>query len=288
MIALSFGIFAALCWSLHDLVARRYSAGIGPFRMAFLVMVVGAVALLAPVLWNGTIQNAGRDGIVTAAIMGLVYAAAVAALFKAFSLAPVSVVGPFTAGYPALVVLWNVINGLMPGPLQWLALLLTMGGALVVARSGSRDGGLNAVVPGKVWLVVLASVVASVSFAATVVLGQKAALTLGEFETTFVSRFPAALVLLPFALADQRRELAISPGGWLGVVLMALFDVVAVSAINAAGFFPGAAYSSMGISLYGGLSVFLAMIFLKESVSAGQWLGVAMIVAGIALLGYPG
>jgi drug/metabolite transporter (DMT)-like permease len=287
MIAISLGVLAGLCWGVHDLTAKRFADETGPLRMAFWVMALGFVVMLPIVLWRGTLWQAGVDGLTIAAIMGLFYAGAIGSLFKAFSLAPVSVVGPFTAGYPALVIFWNIANGLAPSALEWLALAFAASGALVVARTGPKDGGLNVVAPAKLPAVLAASLMASLCFASTIVLGQWGAVAIGQFETTLVSRLPGALVLLPFALQEQKIKAAISPFAWGGVLLMAVLDVAAVSAVNAAGLFPGVEYSAMGISLYGGIAVLLAMLFLKEKVSRGQWLGIAMVVAGVALLAWP-
>jgi drug/metabolite transporter (DMT)-like permease len=63
MAAVLLGVFAALCWSLHDLVARSYAERIGPFRMAAVVMVAGAAMLLGIVLWRGTIWTASTEGL---------------------------------------------------------------------------------------------------------------------------------------------------------------------------------------------------------------------------------
>ena len=46
----------------------------------------------------------------------------------------------------------------------------------------------------------------------------------------------------------------------------------------------GVIIAGIGISAYGALSVIMAMIFLKEKVSPGQWVGLVMIVAGVATL----
>ena len=40
MLAILLGVFAALCWGIHDLVARMLAAQVGPFRMAAWVMEV--------------------------------------------------------------------------------------------------------------------------------------------------------------------------------------------------------------------------------------------------------
>lgn len=288
MIAVSLGLLAALCWSSHDLLARHFAARIGPFRMAFWVMLAGAAVLAIPVLWRGQIMAADTGSVFMALAMGVVYAGAVAGLFTAFSLAPVSIVGPLTAGYPALVVLWGLFNGLVPTPLQWLGVALVLAGAVIVGRFGPRDGGLDAVKPGTMPLVVGSAVLACLCFAATVVMGQSATHALGEYEVTFLSRFPAALVLAPLMLREKAEASAPVRNGGLGLVAMAALDVVAVTGINASAHFPGKEFGAMAISSYGAVSVLMAMFILKEKVAAGQWLGIFMIVAGVAALGWQG
>jgi drug/metabolite transporter (DMT)-like permease len=288
MIALLLGLVAALCWSVHDLVARVYAPVVGPYRVAFWVIVSGAALLLGIVLWRGQIWHADGRSVGLALAMGVVYAAAIGGLLKAFSLAPVSIVGPFTAGYPALIVLWGFLHGLVPSALQWFAVLLIMVGAVVVGRAGPPDGGLAAVPEGKVLTVIVSSVVAVLGFASALLLGQAATHGLGEYETTFLSRFPAAAILAVAMMKQNRGAPALSQGQWLAAVSMGAMDVTAITAINLSAFYPGRELGAMAISSYGALASLLAMLFLKEHVTFGQWLGIAMIVAGVGNLGWLG
>lgn len=287
MLAVSLGLLAALCWSTHDVVARSYAERMGPFRMAFGVALAGAVVLLPLVLWRGVIWQAEGWALGYAVALGCVYAFALGGLLKAFSLAPVSIVGPMTAGYPALVVVWGLYNGLSPVALEWLGLLLVLAGAVIVGASGDEGGGRKAISKGQLLVALLAIIAANVGFSSAVVLGQTAAVSMGEMETTFVSRFPAALLLAPLLITDMRKSSGWPKGGTLAILAMAALDVLAVTAVNAAGHFPNKEFAAMGVSAYGGLAVLLAMIFLREKVSKGQWLGIALICTGIACLGWP-
>jgi drug/metabolite transporter (DMT)-like permease len=285
LIAVLLGLVAGLCWSVHDLIARAFAEKIGPFRMSFLVLVLGAVFLVPPVLWNGTLWYADAPSIPMALLLGVYYALALSGLFKAFSLAPVSVVGPLTAGYPALVVVWGLLHGVNPSALQWMAIISILAGAVIVGRFGPDDGGFAVVAKNKLWMVLASSAVAAICFAASIVVGQNAAGQLGEIETTFVSRFPAAILVFA-VLRFSEQPLAISrPSGmWTAIATMSLCDVVAVTSVNATHYFPNKELGAMGISAYGSLSVLWAMIFLKEKVSPAQWLGIAMISGGVASL----
>jgi drug/metabolite transporter (DMT)-like permease len=285
MLAVMFGLFAALCWSLHDLLARYFASDVGPVRMAIGTLLAGGFLLAGIVLWNGTILQADTTTLQLALILGILYGLAICSLFTAFSLAPVSIVGPATAGYPALVVIWGMINGLQPSALQWGAVIAIIIGAVVVARTGPADGGLSEVKPGKIPLLIFSCIVAEVFFASSVVLGQKVAAHVGEFEATFMSRFPAALVLIPFVMREKPGVVKIGTMAWVGIFAMAAFDVAAVSGINYMGRLPNKEFGSMGISAYGAIATLLAMILLKEKTTASQWVGIAMISGGVGVLG---
>ena len=285
MLAVMFGLFAALCWSLHDLLARNFANDVGPYRMAIGTLLAGGFLLAGIVLWNGTILQADTATLELAIVLGVIYGLAISSLFMAFSLAPVSVVGPATAGYPALVVIWGMIHGLQPSLSQWLAMLAIIIGAVVVARTGPDDGGVNAVQKSKIPLLIFSCVVAEVFFASSVILGQKIAEHVGEFEATFMARFPAALVLIPFVMREKPAVAKISSRAWAGIFAMGAFDVAAVSGINYMGRLPNKEFGSMGISAYGAIATLLAMILLKEKTTVWQWMGIAMISSGVGVLG---
>jgi drug/metabolite transporter (DMT)-like permease len=283
MLPVLLGVFAALCWSVHDLIARSMAARIGAFRMAALVMVAGGLLLSFYVLYDGRIWQASWQGLMSGFILGLAYGFGVGGLFKAFSLGPISLVGPLTAGYPVLTVLWGVVNGLEPSPLQWACVAAALAGAIIVARSGTEDGGINAVEPGKMPTLLLFALISVIGYSCSIVLGQKAAVTVGEIEATWLSRATALITILPFMLSEGNRT-PISGRQWTGIFVMGALDVVGVIAINASGHLPGKEFAGIGISAYGAISVILAIIFLKEKVSPGQWVGLGMIVAAVAAM----
>ena len=276
------GLFAALCWAIHDLAARRLAQGVGAFRLGLLTEAAGFVLVL-PLLF-GT-PSATLEDWLGVIILGITYGAAIAGLFKAFAMAPVSVVGPFTAGYPALIVIWGMVGGLTPTWPQYLSITAILAGAVIVGRSGHRDGGMNIVKKGKVPELIFWIVLADVCFAASVIMGQKLGPVFGDMRTAGLLRVPAALVLLPFALMDRSSRPKISMNIWLVVFGMSALDIAALTGINAAGLMPNKELGAMGISDYGAIAVPLAMVWLKEKVSRGEWFGIALIIAGVAGLG---
>jgi len=283
MIAVLLGVFAALCWSFTDLLARMMAARVGAFRMAALAMISGAVLLGLYVLPGDRIWTATGAELMSGLLLGLAYGLGIGGLFKAFSLGPISLVGPLTAGYPVLAVMWGVFNGLEPTPLQWACVAATLLGALIIARSGTEDGGINAVEPGKMPTLLLFAGMSVLGYASAVVLGQSAAEQVGAIEAAWLSRATALLTILPFMLGEEKPA-PLKPRLWLGILAMGLLDVTGLVAVNASAHFPGKEFAGIGISAYGAGSVILAMIFLKEKVSLGQWAGLALIVGAVATL----
>ena len=284
MTAVLLGVFAAVCWSFHDLMARSLAARSGPFRMALWIMLSGGVLLSLIVGWNGTIASASREGLGLGLILGVAYALGAAGLSQAVSYGPISVVGPLSAAYPVLVIAWGVLTGLTPTLLQWSAVAATLLGALVVARNSPEDGGIHSVEPGKLTWLIFYCALSGIGYSAAVIIGQKGAIAMGEFETAWVSRATAALTVLPFVLTEARRP-ALHPVHWLAMAAMGLLDVMGLVAINASGHFPGKEFAAVGISTYAAIAVLLAALVLRERVAPLQWLGIAMIVAGVATLG---
>lgn len=283
MLAVLLGVVAAFSWSFHDLIARSMAARIGAFRMAALVMISGGILLSFYVIYDGRIWQSSWQGLMSGLLLGLAYGLGVGGLFKAFSLGPISLVGPLTAGYPVLTVLWGVVNGLEPTPLQWTCVAAALAGAIIVARSGTEDGGINAVEPGKMPTLLLFALISVIGYSCSIVLGQRAAVMVGEIEATWLSRATALITILPFMLGERNRT-PISRQQWTGIFVMGALDVVGVIAVNASGHLPGKEFAGIGISAYGAIAVILAMIFLKEKVSPGQWLGLGMIVAAVATM----
>lgn len=283
MAAILFGVAAALCWSMHDIVARSYAVRIGAFRMAALVMISGGFLLTFYILYDGTIWQASWTAIGSGLLLGLAYGFGVGGLFKAFSLGPISLVGPVTAGYPVLAVLWGVLGGLQPSALQWAAVATTLIGTILVARSGPADGGINAVEKGKLPVLLMFCAMSMVGYASSIILGQQAAVMVGEIEATWLSRATALVALLPFLLSEAKPA-PLAPRHWFGIVAMGALDVLGVIAVNTSGLLPGKEFAAIGISAYGAIAVILAVIFLKEKVSGGQWCGIALIVGGVATI----
>jgi uncharacterized membrane protein len=285
MLALGIGLTAALIWAVHDLLARKVSQG--EALLPILITVLGAGALtLAPVaIIFGDWAAMTTFAVVTSVAYGLAYALAGGALYKAFSLAPVRLVSPVIGAFPMLSLAIAVVQGRSVTGADWLAVAAIVAGIAIVtiaAREDTSEGYASTPAVALGW-----AALSAIGFATTFALGQEATRRGAELPVMLIGRIVALLVVL--ALARVRAaHVAPRRGQRRLLVLMGVIDAMALGLVTAAGGLPHAEYASVASSLFGVLTVLLAAWFLKEQVRPVQWLGIAAVFSGIAVLSLQG
>lgn len=278
MISLTLGLFAALCWGLHDFTIRRIGGKADVAAMFALVTVFGLIPLIPLALLTGGWERVGPQQAALAVAAGIASVSANIGLYRAFTIGPVSLVAPICGAYPVLSVLFSVARGNPAGVQEWLAVLAVVAGVAVVARGeGGTSSGSRLAAAG--W-----AALASASFALTFGLAQWSAETGAHLPVAAITRVSAFAVALAWLL--QRRP---GSGGlaaiWPALLLMGLLDVGALTLVTMAGGLPNAEYAAVASSIFGIVTILLAWKFLNEPMRAAQWGGVALVFAGIAALG---
>jgi drug/metabolite transporter (DMT)-like permease len=281
MLALGFGLTAALIWAVHDLLARKLSQGAALLPMIAVVIGAGCGLLLPVALIAGDWAAMTGPAWAIAAGSGVTYALAGGGLYKAFSLAPVRLVSPVIGAYPLLSLAIAVAQGRAVTGMDWIAVVAIVGGIAIVALTTRDDGPEDYAAPASValgW-----SVLAATGFAATFALGQEATRLGSELPVALVARVVALGVILGL-LSLRGGPGRIAEGQvWL-LALMGCFDALALALVTASGGLAQAEYASVASSLFGVLTVLLAAWVLKERVRPVQWLGIATVFCGIAVL----
>lgn len=282
MLALGFGLTAALIWALHDLLARKLSQGAALLPIIVMVLLTGSL-VLAPValVWGDWAAMTGTAVAISVAY-GLAYALAGGALYKAFSLAPVRLVSPVIGAYPMLSLIVAHAQGQPVTLPDWLAVAAIVAGIAIVALAARNDAPDGYAAPPAVALGWAA--LSGLGFAATFALGQEATRQGAELPVMLIGRLVALAAILALAMILRAPVRPQRGQTWL-LALMGGFDAVALGLVTAAGALPRAEYASVTSSLFGVLTVLLAAWFLRERVRAVQWLGIAAVFGGIAVLG---
>jgi drug/metabolite transporter (DMT)-like permease len=281
MLALGFGLTAALIWAVHDLLARKLSQGAALLPILAVVLGAGCAALAPVALVSGDWAAMTAPAVTGAAVYGLTYAFAGGALYKAFSIAPVRLVSPVIGAYPLLSLAIAVAQGRGVSVLDWMAVTAIVSGIAIVAVATRNDtpesyAARPAVAFG--W-----AALSAVAFAVTFALGQEATRQGAELPVLLIGRIVALVAVV--VLAMSRGFSLAPPRGRIGVlVLMGVFDALALGLVTASGGLDRAEYASVAASLFGVLTVILAAWFLREGVRQVQWLGIAAVFGGIAAL----
>ncbi len=282
MLALGFGLTAALIWAVHDLLARKLAQGAAVLPIVAMVLGTGCVVLAPVALVYGDWAAMTGTAVMVSVAYGLAYAVAGGALYKAFSLAPVRLVSPVIGAYPMLSLLIALAQGQPVTWADWLAVAAIVTGIAIVALSTRDDAPEGYAAPPAVALGWAA--VSAVGFATTFALGQEATRQGSELPAMLIGRIIALSAILTLAFARRTPVRPQAGRTWL-LALMGTFDAVALGLVTAAGSLPRAEYASVTSSLFGVLTVLLAAWVLRERVRPVQWLGIGAVFSGIAGLG---
>jgi drug/metabolite transporter (DMT)-like permease len=280
MLALGFGLTAALAWAVHDLLARKLSQGAALLPLLFIVLGAGSLALLPATVALGDWSAMRPRAYWAAGLGGVAFAIAIGGLYKAFSLAPVRLVSPIIGAYPMLTLAIAATQGRTITGMEWLAVVAVVLGIAIVALTSRTEADQT---PGATLPAILWSIISACGFAATFALGQEAARQGSDFPAILVMRLVALLVIV-MLFAIWRTPFVAMRGQWGTLFLMGVIDAGALSLVLAAGGLPQPEYASVSAALFGVLTILLAARFLGEQVRAVQWLGIAVVFAGIGVL----
>jgi drug/metabolite transporter (DMT)-like permease len=288
-----FGLAAAVSWGAADFLARHSARQMGAYRTLFYMQVtglVGASVYLAGV--NGstaTLLRALKDHWGLAVFLGAITSVNMMAFYAALEKGTLSIVAPISSSFPALTVLLAYASGERLTPVRFLGVALTLGGVIlasmaeVAPQAGSGSGASRALFgPG-----VMLAIAAATGFGVwNWVVGFYAVPAWGGIATVWIQRL-STVVFLGAAIVPFRLSLALPAVNiwWL---------VGAIGVLDALGFLFGNwgfEREQVGVvtvlgSLFGAVTLLLALAILRERLSRRQWFGVGLIFAGIVLINF--
>jgi uncharacterized membrane protein len=282
-----YGLGAAVFWGLADLLAAVAGRRIGVAATLVIAHVTSAVAVSAVVVLAG--EDLGELGSVAGWLLPIAVVTAIAylTLYRALELGPIALVSPVLASYAVIPVLLAVVfldESLVAVEVAGVA--VTIAGAVVTSGDvRSLRAGVSSSKPALPWAVastVLFGLAAyavawsarqvgwlpslwlvRTSTAAVFVIG--AIVGLAVARPALRGRLPGRVVLLCvlLGLADLTGTMSYSRGSEVGLVSI----VTAVSATYPL------------IPVFGGIAL------LDERPAVNHYVGVAMVIAGLLLLG---
>jgi drug/metabolite transporter (DMT)-like permease len=287
------GLVTALCWGSADLFARLATRRIGTFRTMLYMQLCGFCLLTLAMSrlggWGHLFDGSGWQPWAWGILAGVLNTSSTLALYRSFEIGKMSVVAPVSASYPVLTMLLSALTGERLTALRLFGLVLTIAGVILVARGEQTTGDANLIdeqtEPGKRHLGVGWALFSAFGFGTMFwLLGLRVVPLLGSSPSVWVIRLTSvAATALVMLVARQstalplRRDMPLLLG-------VGLLDTSAYVFNNYGMLREQTSVVSVLASLYGAVTVALAAVFLRERVSASQWLGIVAIFIGIILI----
>lgn len=281
MTGVVFGLGAAVLWGVADFLVRFASRGVGAFRALFYSQLAGLAALSLVVLaWPAPSIDLIQGGLMLG--LGALGMAGALALYRAFAIGTLAIVSPIAASGNAIAVLIALLTGERPTALRLAGIAVTTAGVLLASTDIHQLRARTPAGPG----VGLALLAAGCFGVALWGMG-RLVVDLGAMWLVWGLRLVSVLVLVA-AGTLLRRSLRPPPAAaWPWILPVGVLDAGAnlSYSLGLAGAF--IAVVAVLSSLFSAVTVLLAWLFLRERLAANQWLGVLLILGGVALVSLP-
>jgi drug/metabolite transporter (DMT)-like permease len=277
------GMLAAVAWGSADFIARFTGGAVGHVNALFGMLVASAVVLTALVFFMGLpiIELSAAWWLLLLAGVGLTLATML--LYQGLVRGPVTVVAPIAGTFPAFNIVLALALGVRPSLLEWAAMGAVMAGVFVVAQSARHYEARGHFTRAHIRVSVVISLAASFLFAVTVAAIQEAATVYGEIQAVFLARW-ISLACCIVLLAVYRKVPRIPMRWWPALGVQGVLDGGALVAVVAGSQGATSAVTAVLASTFSAVTVVLARMFIREAMSWGQWLGIAIILVGVATL----
>jgi drug/metabolite transporter (DMT)-like permease len=272
MRSIALALSASLTWGLADFFGPLKGRRLGALRALVYVQLGGLVAIALVIAIRGK-GPADLNALfaIPAAISGTL---GLYAYYRGMAVGAMSIVAPIAGISAGVPVIFGIVTGDRPSLWQWLGIAAALGGVFLASREPGRGGQVAA----GVGLALFAAIGFGGYFPPMHAAGEA-----DFWWASLIFRMTSTSVILA-AVAIRRPSLAVSP---IEVPLLALIGMgdmlgnLLFAAASASGL---VSITSVLASLYPIITVVLARLVLKERVARSQEAGIALTLAGVALI----
>jgi len=272
MRSIALGLSASLTWGFADFFGPLKARTLGVLRVLVYVQLGGlvAIALIVAIRWNGP---GGLDALfaIPAAISGTL---GFYAYYRGMAVGAMSIVAPIAGISAAVPVIFGIATGDRPSLWQWLGIAAALGGVFLASREPDRGGKVAA----GVGLALLAAIGFGGYFPP-----MHAAGNADFWWASLFFRMTSTSIILA-AVAIRRPSLAVAPIQVPLLALIGIGDMLGNLLFAAASTSGLVSITSVLASLYPIVTVLLARLVLGERVARSQEAGIALTLAGVALI----
>jgi len=283
-----FALAAGAIWgTTGPLSTALYRAGEAITGIGFWRLVIGLLGFVVYGLFRPQLFRIGRKAWL---LVGLGGGALVALFEVAYQF---GIAGTGVAGAAALLYIAPVLVAILAKPLlgekltalRIVLALVVMAGAALTVQGGSHGAGATAIPLPSLIQGVAGGLLAMVSFAGTTLLARYAVPRYGATQVLFLEILGGIVVLgIVLPPAGHTPLPPHTMGAWMYVLLLSLGSVLAANFF----FFAAvrridAALTSVAATIEPVVGALLALLLFKQHLSLSGWLGLTMVVGGVAM-----
>lgn len=269
-----FALGGALFWGVGDFLGGFATKRVPVLAVLVLSQAVGLVGVALWVVLGGD-PFPGAGELLPGVLAGAAGLVGLAALYRGLAIGAMGIVAPISASYPAVALAVDAVQGITPTTVQWLGVILILGGVIAVSREPRARGARVATGVGL-------ALVASVGFG-TFVVGidaasdESAAWAVATVRATSVAVALAAALVTATALRAPRSLVPL-------VLAVGAFDTGANVLVALATTRGSAGVVAVLSALYPLVTIVLARLVLGERLSVARRAGGAVALGGAALV----
>jgi drug/metabolite transporter (DMT)-like permease len=281
-LGIALGLTAAVCWGLADYFAALSSRAIGTLRVVLAFHVAATALLAALVVATGALDGVTWGDAAPFLAVGAVGWLSYLAFYRALAIGPISIASPIVSGYAAVtVVLAVIVIGERLSALAVVAVCLAFAGVAIASIDprSALTGGISG-------LGVLFSLLAMVLIGAFVFGVAYYRDELGWLVPIFLGRGVAPVFLLGNAAANgDWRFPRVAPRVAAAVLFIAFVDTAGYASFNLGTEHADTAVVATASAPYSTIPIVAGVVLLGERPVPSQWVGIALVIAGLVLLG---
>jgi drug/metabolite transporter (DMT)-like permease len=279
LLSILFGLGAALSWGSGDFTGGLASRKTGAYRAVFYSEIIGVILLL---IFLGISGEAFPDLRVwfIAMIAGAIGTLGLMLLYQAMTLGLMSISAPVSALLAAVIpVLVGVFKEGLPGTMTFMGFGFALAAVWLVSQS---EGGVKDILSHLSDLKM--PLLAGVGFGLYFILMHEATNTGATVWPMLASRTGGTILIAAYMLISRASWKVEDNSAWTFLTLNGIFDVGGNVFFILSSQSGRLDVSSVLSSLFSGVTVILAWIFLKERLTRNQWIGIISALVAIVLM----
>lgn len=281
-----YGLLAALLWGSGDVLINRLTQHTGTMRALVFTQLLSLLFWVVYAFLGPFPSNAGIAPWQFAALAGVFHVGGLILTYRAFEIGTLSIVSPIASSFSIVTAVLALVMGETTSPIALAGVAMLVLGVIVVTRASSKDS--NATLKG-----VPEALGSALGFGVMFwLLPSKSEPALGMAWPLVVLKVMASSSAVLSLLRAKRPEESTLPLSksqvWIYAIGVALTDSLAwVTFILGTRDQKAVAVVTALASLFSVVTVVLAAILLRERLNKVQYLGIAAIFVGIALVSLP-